>query len=633
MTYDDNVFTNAGTYTFDWSFTFDTNNYEAPVFQDTYTVEVEKATYDLSEIVWTDDADFIYNGTSQTVKIISGLPQGVSTYIYENASFTNAGTYEASVQVFYDTQNYEDPGLLTYSWTISKATYDLSNVLWTDDSNFVYDGNSKTVRIISGLPQGVSTYIYENASFTDSGTYEASVQVFYDTQNYEDPGLLTYTWSISKATYDLSNSVWTDDTSFVYNGQPFEVEIISSLPEGVTVLTYEDNIKTQAGIYTANVTFETSDPNYDIPQAIEYTWEISKATYDMSQVSWVYDGPFTENGLVQIVLLRNLPTGITASYTNSQNVLPGIYTASVTFDYDDTNYVTPTFASITWEILALFDLNFDIDGQLTTITGIAGSPITVPNVPVKEGFTFKGWSLNIPTVMPEGGLDVSATYARNIVPNNETYQVVDFDGAFDLSEFSDTIIDLVLEIELKEDGLTPTQRQNALAKAFDTYGDKGAYHVVDVSVYALKPNQEKITLTEADDYFTITMNLPRSLNRYNGFEVYELVNSQLVKVTYVYVEALDELSFDVLNLGNYVIVYDTTYETPWGFIIPAGLALIFGLSYGIFYGIKHKKFRYFIAKDDDDDEDDDQNIESIPLTVRTVSTKKRKKVIHYKYKK
>jgi hypothetical protein len=101
----------------------------------------------------------------------------------------------------------------------------------------------------------------------------------------------------------------------------------------------------------------------------------------------------------------------------------------------------------------------------------------------------------------------------------------------------------------------------------------------------------------------------------------------------VYVEALDELSFDVLNLGNYVIVYDTTYETPWGFIIPAGLALIFGLSYGIFYGIKHKKFRYFIAKDDDEDENDDQNIESIPLTVRTVSTKKRKKVIHYKYKK
>ena len=68
-------------------------------------------------------------------------------------------------------------------WSISKASYDLSKTAWQGITGFVFDGKSKAVEL-TGLPEGI-TPVYSGNTATDAGSYEASVELKYDAENYE----------------------------------------------------------------------------------------------------------------------------------------------------------------------------------------------------------------------------------------------------------------------------------------------------------------------------------------------------------------------------------------------------------------------------------------------------------------
>lgn len=56
----------------------------------------------------------------------------------------------------------------------------------------------------------------------------------------------------------------------------------------------------------------------------------------------------------------------------------------------------------------------DTDGStIATISGMEGTQVTPPSNPTKTGYTFKGWSENIPTVFPESDKTITAQWQIN----------------------------------------------------------------------------------------------------------------------------------------------------------------------------------------------------------------------------
>lgn len=79
-----------------------------------------------------------------------------------------------------------------------------------------------------------------------------------------------------KQDYDMSDVCWAYSEKFVYDGEAKKIEL-TGLPDGVTVKSYTDNEKTDAGRYTAKVILSYDDKNYNEPTVPDCDWEIGKA--------------------------------------------------------------------------------------------------------------------------------------------------------------------------------------------------------------------------------------------------------------------------------------------------------------------------------------------------------------------
>lgn len=72
-------------------------------------------------------------------------------------------------------------GSVSKSFTVNKATCDMSQVKWTN-TNLSYNGSNQSVTMI-GLPQGV-TATYSGNTKKDAGKYTATANLSYDKENY-----------------------------------------------------------------------------------------------------------------------------------------------------------------------------------------------------------------------------------------------------------------------------------------------------------------------------------------------------------------------------------------------------------------------------------------------------------------
>ena len=62
-----------------------------------------------------------------------------------------------------------------------------------------------------------------------------------------------------------------------------------------------------------------------------------------------------------------------------------------------------------------YTVRWVVDGKTTTTSVNFGQPITKPADPVKEGYTFKGWTPAVPATMPAKDLTFTAVFERNEV--------------------------------------------------------------------------------------------------------------------------------------------------------------------------------------------------------------------------
>ena len=315
VNYESNVATDAGNYIATASLSYDTTNYKL-VNNNLELVKhwsINKAVIDLSYASWNynEISSFTYDAEQHSISIIN-LPEEV-TVEYQNNSAINAGTYNATAKLIYDSSNYvlQNNNIeLSKEWKIKKASINMSGVYW-DNYSFDYDGSIKTVSILN-LPTGVTVNYQGVRSAKNAGTYTTTATLIYDKINYELVGNnlnLSHEWTIYKASIYCGEARWNYNynTTYIYDGQLKSVEI-TGLPADVAV-TYKNNSATDVGIYTATATFVYDSINYelDFAPSTQLEWEIEKATNSISG-ELVFDSYWTYGETPSI------PSGLSALY-------------------------------------------------------------------------------------------------------------------------------------------------------------------------------------------------------------------------------------------------------------------------------------------------------------------------------
>lgn len=207
--------------------------------------------------------------------------------------------------------------------TINSASYD-------------YDGTEKEILINGNLPEG-ATVSYTNNKATNSGEY--NVVAIVKCEGYKDL-TLNATLTIRKLNYDMSETNWNYNQSFVFDGTQKNV-LIQNLPEGITIKNYLNNSKTNAGTYTASVTFNYDTLNHNEPKVKDLLWEIKKANItgiQFDDVTVEYDSKFHS-----ITPIGNFPSNskTTITYNGSEvNSVSEVGTYNVKMIIENENYNT-----------------------------------------------------------------------------------------------------------------------------------------------------------------------------------------------------------------------------------------------------------------------------------------------------
>lgn len=95
--------------------------------------------------------------------------------------------------------------------------------------------------------------------------------------------------SVFRRDYDMSSVVWSV-SDFIYDGKEKRVTL-SGLPDGVTVIGYENNGKVGAGSYTVKAILGYDTQNFNAPQTPSATLTINKQTVPLpDKLTFVYNG-------------------------------------------------------------------------------------------------------------------------------------------------------------------------------------------------------------------------------------------------------------------------------------------------------------------------------------------------------
>ena len=342
---------NAGTYKVKAVFTTpDDENYNAiPTIVATFVIN--KADYDMTNFSFKDYTT-VYNGSVITPAASGELPDGVSVR-YEvdgGREIKNAGTYTVTASFTVNNKNYNSISDMVATYTVRKATYDMSAVSFSDAIRN-YSADVITPSITGTLPDGV-TVRYEiegGKEIKEIGTYTVTAIFTGDSDNYNPISSMTAQYNVIETEYDMSGISFAGFTK-QYDGVAVTPSITGTLPEGVSVsyvIEGGEEIK-NVGTYTVTAKFSVAVGNNNIPD-MRATFVITKLTYDTTgkfeSITVMFDGQYHS------IVLTDLPSQITAVYEGNSVRNIGVYTVKVTFYADENNceIPAPMTATITIE--------------------------------------------------------------------------------------------------------------------------------------------------------------------------------------------------------------------------------------------------------------------------------------------
>lgn len=393
----------------------------------TATLTIIKGTVDMSG-VGAVDASATYNGSAHTPILSGVIPAGVDVvYTYTDSmgntvdEIVAVGTYMVTATFVYDSACYNDIAPMSFTYTVTKASLDADG-LYPDSLTKTYDGVAVRPTLAGTVPAGVEiVYTYTDAEgntvdeITAIGEYTVVASFVYDESIYEELAPITFVYTVTKGTYDLSG-VTLESFTKTYDGEAAAITL-GTLPAGLTAtLTYKDSLgqtvteMVNAGTYTVIASFAGDFENYYPVSDITVTVVIERAA--ITGISFT-DTVFNYDGEEKSIFAQGAPEWMQITYVGNGVSAPGTYTVVATFS-ENANYlpIPPMQAKIIIEI----DKSNSTDGILfeeygdgyavsgiTEGVGIVVIPETYNGKPVLsvKSFAFAGesdlWYVYIPS--------------------------------------------------------------------------------------------------------------------------------------------------------------------------------------------------------------------------------------------
>ena len=241
------------------------------------------------ELNWHAD-DFVYDGSLKRPEASYLDVFGVRRYARIEGGSSVATDNAVAYAVEEQNYTFVNPEL---HFAVSRADYDMSAVI-ISAGEFVYDNTVKRVSV-SGLPVGVTVASGTGDYGVRAGTYLAMFSFNYDRNNYNEPTLSPFEWSIVPASYS-QGSFRVSDGVFEYDGLEKLPIISGEFQRGLdgsypawTVSAGAINITD--GPVAVTVTFTSSSDNYlapepvtayvtVLPRGIEVEWSDIEIEYD-----------------------------------------------------------------------------------------------------------------------------------------------------------------------------------------------------------------------------------------------------------------------------------------------------------------------------------------------------------------
>ena len=249
----------------------------------------------------------------------------------------NSGIYKVKV-ILKEGKNYMSASDEA-EFEIKKGTYDFSKIKF-EDATYTYDGTEKRIEITGELPEGI-TVVYDNNNKIDSGEYEVTARFVGDTENCNDIADMKAKLIIQKAQGEITIKD-KDNLNKIYDKNPINTPLYDTKGDGEIVIEYykDDLILEEppinVGTYKVKVCLKDGK-NY-VGASDEASFEIQKATYDMSKVIFE-DTTFTYDGTEKrIEITGELPEGVVVSYENNVRITSGEQVAIARFTGDERNY-------------------------------------------------------------------------------------------------------------------------------------------------------------------------------------------------------------------------------------------------------------------------------------------------------
>ena len=325
------------------------------------TLTITKATADMSGVSATD-ASGEYSGSAHYPSLLGDLPKGVEVvYTYADAmgnpvdEIVNVGAYRVTASFIYDTDCYNVINPMVFTYTVIKADLDAGD-LYPASLSKVYDGIAVKPALMGIIPDGVEIlYAYTDflgetvEEILNVGEYTVVASFIYDEDNYEALEPVTFTYTVTKATYDLGG-ITLGDVTKIYDGDPVSVAV-GTLPEGLSYTiviknslgeTVEEMIN--AGSYTVTVGFSGDFNNYYSVNDMTVSVSIERAA--VAGLTFT-DGVFNYDGEEKSIFVTGAPSWMEVTYVGNGASRPGTHIVTASFS-ENPNYlpVAPMEAKI-----------------------------------------------------------------------------------------------------------------------------------------------------------------------------------------------------------------------------------------------------------------------------------------------
>lgn len=299
-TYENNAYTNAGTYVAIAHFVGDEENFET-IADMKCILEIKQKKVEVK----LEQDTFVYTGESVdlNVLILSGVLDGDScTATSLNSSQVNYGTYSAMIQL--DNENYI-PAKSSLTFYIKKADLDLSKMLF-EDVMVTYDGQEHAPQLVGRIPNGIVPN-FVMGSMVNVGEYVVYVDFTVANNNYNKPDRLTAKVTINKKPILVEFSGYT---GLIEDGNRKDINVkfigvVDKNFDGYKKIYSSEPIS--AGKYTLNIQLNDNS-NYEILGVTSQDFEILTNTKSYKdgtfQVQILGEG-FSENSEVNIVQTTN----------------------------------------------------------------------------------------------------------------------------------------------------------------------------------------------------------------------------------------------------------------------------------------------------------------------------------------